>query len=82
MSDVIMDRVDEMSSRLDGLEKSVQELMVQVRNGFTDGMKCLHWDAIPKYWLSTSGASEELLYRAHFNSCEKMALGPINLHLV
>lgn len=45
MSDAIIDRVDEMSSRIDGLEKSVQELMVQVRNGFTDRMKGLHWDA-------------------------------------
>lgn len=30
MSDAIIGRVDEMSSRIDDLEKSIQELMVQV----------------------------------------------------
>lgn len=31
MSDTIIGRVDEMSSRIDELEKSIQDLMVQVR---------------------------------------------------
>lgn len=35
MSDTIIGRVDEMSSRIDDLEKSIQDLMVQA--SFCDG---------------------------------------------
>lgn len=33
MSDTIIGRVDEMSTRIDDLEKSIQDLMVQVKLG-------------------------------------------------
>ena len=39
MSDTIIGRVDEMSNRIDDLEKSIQDLMVQVR--FVAGSQCL-----------------------------------------